>query len=669
MKTEINKSVKRALSMVIAVALLLGTLFTANVGVNIKADATTGSGKTVVYATSEIHNPEGAWAKVTGTGSESDPFVISSVAQLRYLSQKSTYATTNGKYYTIDPTIGTMVLQSESYINKVFGSLDAFLALSGSEVKDQFTTNTSDLTQYQSGNNSDGFAGYFDFNGVTICGMYNANGGLFSKVKGDVTIKNLKVTNSYVKGSENVGAIFARSFNTADRVTGSVTVQNCAVTDVYIEGTATSATSGYYGVGAIAGQVGNSYSLNEQTENSDLDKNGKIENKDVYYNGQVNVNNCFVNIDRDCLIANCTADNRIIKGGLIGKGGTNQCHFTNCIVLGVTPYATQINTGNNDLQHTAFADRFSNIYTDSEIENVHIGGSANSGIQNYTGKMTKITAEDAKGVTGRLKMTALNWATDSADGDWYAIEGDFPTPIKPDGWTDVDVPSFFTGTAAAAFAGGDGTKADPYLIKTPDQLYKMVTSSGKDAEGNQLYYKVADGVEKLYLNNIYLNESLEGIKALVSGGSYKNWEVQSDFYGNFDGNGVTISGMISTDGTGFVYCLSGNSILENINFENCYVKGSSAAVVTTKVGPWQGEVDDPAISNISVRKSHIESTRTDITLKNNETNGYYYNLPAVLYQPLFQPITILQLLTVSLTVIRANLFKILIQTILTFVQV
>ncbi len=619
MKTEINKSVKRALSMVIAVALLLGTLFTANVGVNIKADAATGSGKTVVYATSEINNPEGAWAKVTGTGSESDPFVISSVAQLRYLSQKSTYATTNGKYYTIDPSIGTMVLQSENYINEVFGSLDAFLALSGSEVKDQFTTNTSNLTQYQSGNNSDGFAGYFDFNGVTICGMYNANGGLFSKVKGDVTIKNLKVTNSYVKGSENVGAIFALSFKTSNTETGSVTVQNCAVTDVYIEGTA---TSGYYGVGAIAGQVNNAYSRNEATEDVDINNDGdKVDT--IYYNGQVNVNNCFVNIDGNCLIANCTSGNRIIKGGLIGKGGTNQCHFTNCIVLGVTPYATQINTGNNDLQHTAFADRFSNIYTDSEIENVHIGGSANSGIQNYTGKMTKITAEDAKGVTGRLKMTALNWATDSADGDWYAIEGDFPTPIKPDGWKDVDVPSFFTGTAAAAFAGGDGTKANPYLIETPDQLYKMVTSSGKDAEGNQLYYKVADGVEKLYLNNIYLNESLAGIKALVSGGSYKHWSTTTEFFGNFDGNGVVISGMVSYNDNAFIAKMSGSSVVKNVRFENCYAYGDRAAMVTTSLGSYSAGTNKPLITNVSVRNSRIESTRDQRYYESKTTDSNY----------------------------------------------
>lgn len=620
MKTEINKSVKRALSMVIAVALLLGTLFTANVGVGIKADATTTSGKTVVYVENEINDPVGAWAKVTGTGAENDPYVISTIGQLRYLSQKSTYADTNGKYYKIDPSIGTMVFQRESYINNVFGSLDAFLALGGSEVKTQFTNNTTNLTQYQSGNNGNGFAGTIDFSGVTICGVYNPNGGLFSKVIGDVTIKNLKVTNSYVKGSENVGTIISLSYKTSATDTGSVTVKNCSVTDVYLESTA---TSGYYGVGAIAGQVNNIYSRSEASE--DLDINGDGDKVDtIYYNGQVNVNNCFVNIDKDCLIANCTSGNRILKGGLIGKGGTNQCHFTNCIVLGITPYATQINTGNNDVQHTGYEDRFSNIYTDSEITGVDIGGNQTKNhSMNYTGKMTKITAEDAKGVTGRLKMTDLNWATDSADGDWYAIEGDFPTPIKPDGWTDVDVPSFFTGTAAASFAGGNGTKAEPYLIETPDQLYKMVTSSGKDAEGNQLYYKVADGVEKLYLNNIYLNESLEGIKALVSGGSYKNWNATAEFFGNFDGNGVIISGMVSYNANALIYKMSGSSVVKNVRFENCYAYGDKAAMVTTSLGAYNAGTNKPFITNVSVRNSHIESSRAQGFYARTVTSSSY----------------------------------------------
>ena len=109
------------------------------------------------------------------------------------------------------------------------------MALSGSEVKNKFTTNTSNLIQYQSGDSSGasdgGFAGTIDFSGVTICGVYTPTGGLFSKVIGDVTIKNLKVTNSYVKGSENVGAIISRSYKTSATDTGSVTVQNCSVTD------------------------------------------------------------------------------------------------------------------------------------------------------------------------------------------------------------------------------------------------------------------------------------------------------------------------------------------------------------------------------------------------------------------------------------------------------
>ena len=129
MKTEITKNVKRALSMVIAAALLLGTLFTANVGVNIKADAATGSGKTVVYMTASNKEPDSTFTDGThGSGtSEADPYIISTPGQLRYIVQKSTTASTTGKFYKIDPTIDMMVLQFESYINTVAGSLEGFL--------------------------------------------------------------------------------------------------------------------------------------------------------------------------------------------------------------------------------------------------------------------------------------------------------------------------------------------------------------------------------------------------------------------------------------------------------------------------------------------------------------------------------------------------------------
>ena len=67
MKTKINKSAKRVISAVVAVALLVGTLFTANVGVSINADA---ADATSVWSGSAASDFAG------GNGSKTNPYII-----------------------------------------------------------------------------------------------------------------------------------------------------------------------------------------------------------------------------------------------------------------------------------------------------------------------------------------------------------------------------------------------------------------------------------------------------------------------------------------------------------------------------------------------------------------------------------------------------------------
>lgn len=603
MKTEINKSVKRTVSMVIAVALLLGTLFTTNVGIGIKADAATTESKTVVYLTSaDYNNPTGVWANVTGAGTEADPYIIKTPGQLRYIVQNSTYESTNGKFYKMDPTIGTMVLQTEAYIKAVAGSLDAFLALDATATKDALST-SSNRTHWNSGSsaaNYNGFAGTFDFSGVTICGMYNQNGGLFACAR-SAKIKNLIVSNNYITSGWYNGNIIGMVSNgsTGENqdnnvlAINTVEVKNCYQ---YTSG------NGYNNTGVLIGVTNASKNI------------------------QINIQNVFTH-DNVSKATTSSSDSTLVDCALYGNlptawnglGTDNpNAYYNNIVTLDCVPYPTQ--TINNQSTRPEY---WHNVYSAVLDSRTPCTWYQNDGDWAKF-DITKIDAANAVGVNAKLTLTGLNWATDTTDGTWYVLANGYPTLFKPEGWQDIPVPSFFSGSAAASFESGTGTQADPYIIKNADQLYKMVTSSGKLSDGITAYYKVADGVEKIYVNNVVLNETLAGVKALVSSGNYKNWNTTTEFFGNFDGNGVTISGLVSYNAKGFVAKMSGASVVKNVNFENCYAYGSAAvAIVTTAAGAYTDAANKPVIANVSVRKSHIESTKAQGIAAKTTTNASY----------------------------------------------
>ena len=75
--------------------------------------------------------------------------------------------------------------------------------------------------------------------------------------------------------------------------------------------------------------------------------------------------------------------------------------------------------------------------------------------------------------------------------------------------------------ASTGFAGGSGTEADPYIIRTAQNFMNMAYYAS-----TYTYYKVADGVEKI---------NLKGIEPF-----YNDYFAYTSFTGVFDGNGVKI---------------------------------------------------------------------------------------------------------------------------------
>ena len=64
---------------------------------------------------------------------------------------------------------------------------------------------------------------------------------------------------------------------------------------------------------------------------------------------------------------------------------------------------------------------------------------------------------------------------------------------------EVDV---WDGTKAESFAGGDGSAATPYLIETPEQLYKMLMEFSNATASNGVYFEIT--------KDIYLNDVADG---------------------------------------------------------------------------------------------------------------------------------------------------------------
>ena len=219
----------------------------------------------------------------------------------------------------------------------------------------------------------------------------------------------------------------------------------------------------------------------------------------------------------------------------------------------------------------------------------------------------------------------------------------------------VEKYSIWSGKAAAAFAAGSGTKEDPYIIVNADQLYlalTKITDTTEDVEtiesvagGYQsekilkqsstdvyvpvytpYYYKVADGVEAIYLNDIVGKETLQGAEALVTSSSKKKWDTNTSFVGHLDGNGATIYGMYSSNGRGLVNKLDGSSTVKNFYFDSCYVEGSgNVAVVTTLLGDYNNDSTNITIANISVRNSRIITKRNIALTQRTDNNLYNHN--------------------------------------------
>ena len=383
------------------------------------------------------------------------------------------------------------------------------------------------------------FNGTFDGNGNIVYGLiYNTKGaltdnastysGLIPNIASSTTVKNVGVENAYIRNHSN-GRMGA-VVGCADA--SNILIENCyAGANVYLEG--------FKKVGGITGG-----------------RDG---------NGNKTIRNCYSLAS--ITVTEAASVSASYWGGIVGDSWANKYALYNC---------------------------YTNL-------GVIVGqGGGTQGTNNYsTGGDTPskgITKENMMGtdvLTNSAKMPNLN-----SDGAYVATIG-YPvlkvfsnnTGDSEEYVEEEEVGAVWNGSIATKYAGGSGTKDDPYIIEKGSQLAKAINEFGQ----NGAYFKLT---RDIYLNDISKSDwnansaTNYWFTGKESGGyvynSYKG-KVSEDtatgstgtFYGNIDGNGFHVYGVCypadsTSYASAFIPVVSGGNFT-NLGLDHFYLKATDTA--------------------------------------------------------------------------------------------
>ena len=562
MKTKINKSAKRVISAVVAVALLIGTLFTANVGVSINAEAANDSLSKIIWSGTKAEKFAG------GSGTKDDPYIIKTPEQLLLMLNDEndgaeSVETTTVKNYTSADKYETKTFKKYSGTKyyKVADGITAFYLNNATTYEELEALATAGTAKRWNSDNTV-FAGNFDGNGVTIYGLYSVGGhAFFETLDGYATVKNVSFVGAYVKDTQRVAVLatklgeYQRGYfaSGADKTSNKqtyitndsyITVSNVSVSNAKIVSDSTRKDGNPLAAGLVS-----------TTNTPD----------------KISFNNCFFDGSNSKLMA-ISGSNILFDGNWTGAEKSqayagiaglpnwgNNFTFTSCVSTGypIVPMATGItyNRYNENSGEIYITNCYSPVNSSLSYPKI------NNGITAIT-KTTDFTAE---------AMPLLDWAN-----GWQIVDGK-PMPLAIGGnMAGTDYVKIlikqFDGSAANSGDGvssqlgkygwnhlltGSGTEADPYMITNALELVRAIGSGGK-FQGQTLYYKLACDIDL---------EGATWLNGTTNDGSYK----YVAFEGTLDGDGHAVSGLYAADknATGLIPKLNGG-VVKNLHIRNSY---------------------------------------------------------------------------------------------------
>lgn len=166
---------------------------------------------------------------------------------------------------------------------------------------------------------------------------------------------------------------------------------------------------------------------------------------------------------------------------------------------------------------------------------------------------------------------------------------------------------YWDGNIADSYESGNGTKEDPYIIATPQQLALVASVVEHGESYEDTYFKVA--------NDIYLNDTetawqldVNGMEKGVLVQAYQyEWKPigqETAFAGYFDGNGKNIYGLsLNEEKTyqGLFGRCKTDSVITDVNVWNGNIRGMNSVHVGIICGK-----SDGIINNCNVVSSNVE---------------------------------------------------------------
>ena len=634
---------------------------------------------------SDVWDGTAATGFARGTGTESDPYIIETAEQLAYFAQSVNGGNKySGKYVKLASDIvlndeafefdadtglvlvtdgenvaylGTGINGDESGDNTVFdtvaGAMGVWYASDASTSRTSYS-GTLNIWAPIGTSYVYSFSGVFDGDGHSIKGIY-ANSTLnYQALFGytnNAVITNLSIENSYIKGgqasagivgynygaitgcnnaaivcgSKEVGGISGDNISgceiknchnsgtisgTGDDVGGIVGYNYGAVASCYNEGIIMS--SGYY----VGGVVGKSYAANGTATVTNCYNTGAVKGK-YYVGGLVGENSC--KIDGGYNIGSVSGSQ---VGGVVGY---NSGTITNCYYLNTCAAANGYGT---PLTYSEM--KVASSYTGFDFDTVWEIGM----VEDYDYP----TLRSVYYPNRHTHTYAMEWSSD-ATAHWRECECGEKSDVGEHEYAkytdnNCSVCGFFgrttvwNGTVATGFAGGAGTKSDPYIIRTAEELAYLAQTVNEGTTYKGMYImldadiflndeiftfeadtglvKVSDGINSAYLGTgICGDTSGENIMFDTTASSAGAWYVSDDtdetgsyegvifawtpigmkiasdtsksFQGSFDGGNHTVKGMYinskTDDHSGFglfgsAYCAT----VSNVGVLSSYIK-------------------------------------------------------------------------------------------------
>ncbi len=438
----------------------------------------------------------------SGSGSETDPYVIATAAQLR-----KAVTTTDGYFFK---------LANDIYVN---------------DVSNPRWFQSTDNAEWVSGTR---FSGNIDGDGHVVYGLwypknntYTATG-LIPMMDGG-TVKNLGIRNSYIYAAKYAGAFIGRTYDGKYKVLSSCFADET----VFIGYTA----EGNNGAGGLIGFV------NQDSSHTET---------------RMFIENCYSK-------ANVSGLNNERVNGLIGTVWNSAVKITNCYSVGVKPYFMRKSGTISSLYWDMNNGDYSNSKLGlTDINNVLSGVYSDTGtpvkIENYT----LLTVNDIRSAE---KQAALMKVYDF-DGVWQTVEGGTPKLKIFTSISGTDLP-----VVNETFNSGVGTKDDPYMIETADQLRYLIES----ASTRNKCYKLN--------NDIYVNDTTVKEWMNKNPESWYNLDKGApSFEGTFDGDGHFVYGLylnetpangskMISNGAGLFPRVSMEATIKNVHLRDSYICG------------------------------------------------------------------------------------------------